>query len=100
MTRGNPEVVRAALFEVIENQLQSNDPPETRHTLDRLLNAGYARGEAMKLIACALLNEMNDVLKAQTPYDNARYVANLRHLPELPWDDEGQKGNSATSGSE
>ena len=88
MAPGNPEVVRAALFEAIENQLRANDPPETRHTLDRLLNAGHSRKEAMKLIACALLNEMNDVLKSQTPYDNARYVANLNRLPELPWDDE------------
>ncbi len=89
MTPGNPKVVRAALFEAIENQLRSNDPPETRHTLDRLLNAGRSRKEAMKLIACVLLNEMNDVLKTQSPYNNARYVANLRHLPELPWDNEG-----------
>jgi hypothetical protein len=87
MTLGNPEVVRGALFEVIENQLRSNDPPETRHTLERLLNAGYPRGEAMKLIACVLLNEMNDVLKSQSSYDNARYVAHLSRLPELPRDD-------------
>jgi hypothetical protein len=88
MKRGNPEAVRAALFEVIENQLQSNDPPETRETLDRLMSEGHTREEAMKLIGCALVSEIYDVLKTQAPYDNTRYVANLKRLPDLPWDDD------------
>jgi hypothetical protein len=85
---GDPEVLRAALFEAIENQLRSNVPPETRETLDRLMSEGHTREEAMKLIGCALTSEIYDVLKTQTPYDNARYVANLKRLPELPWDDD------------
>ena len=55
MKRGNTEAIGAALFEVIENQLQSNDPPETRETLDRLMSEGHTREEAMKLIGCALV---------------------------------------------
>ncbi len=85
---GDPEVLRAALFEVIENQLRSDDPPETRETLDRLKREGHTREEAMKLIGCALSVEVFGILKTQMPYDNARYVANLKRLPELPWDDE------------
>ena len=88
MKRGNPEAIGAALFEVIENQLQSNDPPETRETLDRLMSEGHTREEAMKLIGCALVSEIYDVLKTQAPYDNTRYVANLKRLPDLPWDDD------------
>lgn len=85
---GDREVLRAALFEAIENQLRSNDPPETRETLDRLMTEGHTREEAMKLIGCALAGEVFGILKTQAPYDNARYVANLKRLPELPWDDE------------
>ncbi len=87
---GDPEVLRAALFEVIENQLRSNDPPETRETLDRLTHDSHTREEAMKLIGCALAIEIFGILKTQAPYDNARYVANLKRLPELPWDDEDE----------
>ena len=87
---GDPEVLRAALFEVIENQLRSNDPPETRETLDRLMRDGHTREEAMKLIGCALVGEVFGILKTQAPYDHARYVANLKRLPELPWDDEDE----------
>lgn len=86
MTRGNPEAVRATLFEVIENQLRENDPPETQETLNRLVTEGHTRDEAMKLIACALVIEIYDVLKTRAPYDHARYAANLRRLPELPDD--------------
>jgi hypothetical protein len=86
MKRGSPEVLRATLIEVIENQLRANDPPETRETLDRLKKEGHTYEEAMKLIACVLVNEIYDVMKSQTPHDNARYVANLKRLPELPWD--------------
>ena len=85
MKRGNPEVLKATLFEVIENQLRANDPLETRETLDRLMSGGHTREEAMKLIGCALVSEIYDVMKTQAPYDNARYVANLKRLPELPW---------------
>jgi peroxiredoxin family protein len=84
MKRGNPEQVRATLFEVIENQLRANDPPETQETLNRLVAEGHTRDEAVKLIACALVIEIYDVLKTQAPYDHARYAANLRRLPALP----------------
>lgn len=42
----------------IENQLRSNDPPETQETLDRLMRNGHTRKEAMKLILAALAVQM------------------------------------------
>jgi len=88
MEDGDPEVLRAALFQAIENQLRSRNPPETRETLDRLLKEGHSREDAMKLIGCALVNEIYGILKSEAPFDNARYVANLKRLPELPWGNE------------
>ncbi len=87
MDPSDREIARAAILEVIENQLRDNNPPETRATLERLLHAGHSRAEAMRLIACALANEMFSVLKSDAPYDNARYIASLERLPELPWDE-------------
>jgi hypothetical protein len=74
------------MFEVIENQLQNNDPPETRKTLERLVGGGHPRQEAMRLIACVLATELFNVIKSESPYDHARYIANLERLPELPFD--------------
>lgn len=74
------------MFEVIEKQLRNNDPPETQKTLERLLGGGRSRQEAMRLIACVLATELFHVMKSESPYDHARYSANLERLPELPFD--------------
>lgn len=84
---GDRERARAVIFEVIETQVRNNDPPETRQTLDRLIGAGHSRAEAKRLIACVLATELFDVMKSEKPYNNARYVANLERLPELPWEE-------------
>ncbi|OGA68792.1 MAG: hypothetical protein A3F77_05180 [Betaproteobacteria bacterium RIFCSPLOWO2_12_FULL_67_28] len=76
------------MFEVIENQLRNNDPPETRKTLERLVGGGRARQEAIRLIACVLATELFTVMKSESPYDNARYIANLRRLPKLPFEED------------
>lgn len=84
--RGDPERARAAMIEAIEAQLRSDDPPETRQTLERLMQTGLSRDEAMKCIAGALIREVFSVLKDGSSYDRERYVANLKRLPKLPWD--------------
>ncbi len=76
------------MYEAIENQIRNNDPPETRQTLERLVSSGHSRAEAKRLIACVLATELFDVMKSEKPYDNARYVGNLKRLPELPWEEE------------
>lgn len=84
----NPRL-RRALLEVVENQLRDGTPPETRETLARLTAAGHTRERALELIACVVSAEVFDVLKSGQPYDQARYLAGLRALPRLPWEEEG-----------
>src|SRR6266567_3979216 len=43
----NPHL-KAAILEVVENQIRASDPPETRQTFERLLAAGYSRKEAVE----------------------------------------------------
>jgi hypothetical protein len=43
---------------VVENQIRENNPPETRRTLDRLLEEGYSKDDAMKLIGRAVAAEI------------------------------------------
>ncbi|MCB9870149.1 MAG: hypothetical protein H6837_09850 [Planctomycetes bacterium] len=66
------------MFEVVENQLRDNDPPETRVTLDRLVAEGHSVSEAKRLIACVVVAEMFHVMKHHEPYDQDRFVAGLR----------------------
>ena len=79
-----------ALVEVVENQIQDNDPPETRITLDRLMSLGESRENAMRYIASVLSVEVFETLKNKTPYNEERYLTNLKNLPELPFDIGGQ----------
>ena len=83
----NPHL-QAAIMEVVDNQLRSNDPPQTQQTFKRLVEAGHAESEAKRLIACVVSAEIFDVLKKQEPFNLERFVKGLDKLPALPWDEE------------
>jgi hypothetical protein len=83
----NP-VLRAAFLEVVDNQLRDGTPPETRATLKRLMADGIPESEARELIGCVVTTEIFDVLKNGQPYQEERFVAGLRALPRLPWENE------------
>ena len=86
---GSPDGQRAgeALIETVENQIRDKNPPEVRATLDRLMAMGESRENAMRYIGSVFSVEVYEILTHQKPYDEKRYVANLRNLPELPFDD-------------
>ena len=86
-SEGNP-YLRAAIMEVIENQLRNNDPPQTQQTFRRLIEAGYSEEEAKRLIGCVVSAEIFDVLKKNEPFNLERFVKALNKLPEMPWAEE------------
>lgn len=75
-----------AIIEAVENQLADNNPPETRQTLERLMASGESRENALRYIASALSVEIFEALKNSTPYNEERYIKNLKGLPELPYE--------------
>ncbi len=81
-----PEIVRGAILEIVQNQIRDNDPPETKETLDRLIAEGISEEEATKLIACAVSTEIFHTLKHREIFTEERYVKNLKKLPKLPWE--------------
>jgi hypothetical protein len=74
--------LKSAILEVVENQLQANDPPETRQAYDRLISEGYSEVEAKKLIGCVVSSEVFDVLKKQEPFNPERFAKALNELPK------------------
>lgn len=80
------EELRLAFLEVVENQVSSNDPPETRLTLKRLHAAGYSDDEARNLIACVIAAEVHGIQAGKRVFDEVEYVRALQALPKLPWD--------------
>lgn len=72
--------LKAAILEVVENQLRENNPPETRQTFERLLAAGYSRQRAMEMIGAALVEEIWTILHDKKAFDRARFAALLEKL--------------------
>ena len=79
----DPRLNKAAL-DVVEKQIRQLNPPATKETFDRLIREGHDDDEARRLIGCVVASEIFDILKNLEPYDEDRYVAALRKLPELP----------------
>lgn len=79
----NPRL-KAAILEVVENQLQSGDPPETRQTLARLKREGFSDEDARLLLGQAVAVEIWCVSKEKKPFNEERFVRNLRNLPAAP----------------
>jgi len=80
--------VREELFKVIKYQMREGSPKEIKQTFDRLRAAGYSRKETMRLMACVVIVELNEMVKDKRTYDEVIYVKKLKALPEMPWSDE------------
>ncbi len=78
------ERLRDTIFEVIDNQISANDPPETALALERLMNEGYSDFQARQFIGQAVVIEVIDAFKNKKPYNEERYIRNLRNLPRDP----------------
>jgi Domain of unknown function (DUF1841) len=82
----NKKILKDLILEVVDNQLNSGEPPDTRTTYHRLVKDGIEEHEAKRLIACVVASEIFNLLKSQQPYDHDRYAKTLNRLPRLPWD--------------
>ena len=80
------EILRNQIFEIIKNQLRVNNPPETKITLDRLRNQGFDDSQARQMIGQCISVELFQIMKTSEPYNNVRYIKNLKKLPKEPFD--------------
>jgi hypothetical protein len=76
--------LKSAILQVVENQIDSNDPPETKQTFNRLVSEGFPNKEAKELIGTVVVAEVFDVMKEGKPFNIERYVNSLNKLPETP----------------
>lgn len=76
--------LKAAILEVVEKQLQANDPPETKQTYDRLIVAGYSDKETRRMIGRVVVTEIYDIMKEEKPFNLERFITNLHELPDCP----------------
>ena len=79
----NPHL-KAALMEVVDNQIRDNDPPETKQTLNRLMREGISKEDARIYIGQAVCVEIWDIMSNNKEFDRERYLRNLKNLPNEP----------------
>lgn len=70
----------AEIRAVVERQLQQPDLAAVNQTLDRLMEQGHEREQAIDAIGAVLLEEMQEMMEAQEAFDRDRYVERLRGL--------------------
>ena len=80
------EKIRAHILEIVGNQLEENNPPETQITYDRLISEGFNDIQVRQLIAQCVAVEIFEVMKYGKPYDINRYIKNLKKLPQEPFE--------------
>lgn len=79
------EILKEQIFEIINNQLRDNNPPETKATFDRLQKQGFDDYNIRQMIGQCLAVELFEVIKFGKPYNNERYINNLLALPKEPF---------------
>ena len=79
------KTMKNTIFEIIQNQIRNNNPPETKKTYDRLLASGIKKKEVMNLIAAVVSVEIFEIMKNKTEFNLPRFVKNMMNLPEFPY---------------
>jgi len=77
--------LKTAILQVVDSQLENNEPSETKQTYNRLIKEGFSESEAKQLIGCVVSAEIFDVLKKKETFNQERFTEALNKLPELPW---------------
>jgi len=76
--------VNKLILEVVEKQLNSRKPAQTRETLERLMTQGFSEEDARHLIGSVIVAEMRAVVSEGRPFQEERFVSLLQDLPRLP----------------
>ncbi len=80
------EILREQIFEIIKNQLENNDPPETKIIYDQLTKAGYNDFQTRQMIGQCVAIELFEIIKIGKPFNRDRYIENLKKLPREPFE--------------
>jgi hypothetical protein len=77
------KTVRDGFLSTVVHQISTNDPPETKATYDRLQAEGLSEGQALQLIGLVLKKEMKEMITESRGFDNERYIALMKKLPDI-----------------
>lgn len=76
--------LKSAFLEIVDRQLDANDPPQTREAFDRLVAQGISEEDAKLHIAKVVAYETWEIMTNKKEFDEERYLRNLKNLPRDP----------------
>lgn len=74
------QVLKKNILAVVSNQINGNNPECARQTFERLVNSSYSEKKAKEMIGAVLIKEMYEILKEQRPFNEQKYVEELKNL--------------------
>ena len=77
-----------SILEANENQMHENNPLIVKQTYNRLIKEGHSDDYTRRLIAFAMMIEVNDMLKTMRMFDVKKYTHTLNRLPALDLDED------------
>lgn len=83
----DPEI-KKAIFEAVEEQLNSPESPYVRENYDRLISEGISIAEAKRMLACVLSVELWEINTQKRGFDEDAYIKRLENLPDESYLDE------------
>ncbi len=75
----------AAMHVIVESQLADAAPPEAPAALDRLVNTGMSRHNAIHAIGWLATEHMRRAMAKQRPVDDKAYARDLTELTPRSW---------------
>lgn len=81
---GTDTPLKNAFLEIVDRQLEADDPPQTRETFDRLVAQGISEADAKLYIAKVVAYETWEIMTNKKKFDEKRYLRNLKNLPHDP----------------
>jgi hypothetical protein len=72
--------VKNPYIQVVDDHLESGDPPETKKAVDALVARGRDIGQAKQIVAEIVKAEMKEMLAGNRAFDNAKYAASLEKM--------------------
>ncbi len=75
----NPRL-KALILEVVDNQINDNDPPITRETMERLKARGYTEKKSKEMIGSVVVTYIYEIMKNGKNFDVVKYSRDLKRL--------------------
>ena len=80
MAKSHNPRLKALILEVVDNQINDNNPPITRETMARLQAAGYSEKKAKEMIGSVVVEYIWEIMTKGTEFDVKKYTRALQKL--------------------